>query len=312
MTHPMGAVVSDLDPMLATTGIPLGVEAWRRLRRAVIGGRMEDLRSRPSAPRPRRYSHGRCTDVASATRHREGWTVASRDPELYSRSVVLVGRFNPAIFHPQWFARMGLLPVEEADDATVEFSGTQVMQFRTNWFECLATVENLQLSTLQAEMEEPMRDLVVGVLDLLPHAPVWSFGLNFDSHYSIKSVDAWHELGHRLSPKELWSDLLGDPGTRAVVIQGQRSDSELRGALNVRVEPSVRVHPGIYINVNDHFDLRTDAPSTWEESLAAPPPDESTDVWTMGAEKAVAAIESEWSPSAERASAIVQRVLTLV
>lgn len=234
--------------------------------------------------------------------------MASRDPEIYSRSVVLVGSFNPTIFHPQWLARMGLLPKEEADEATVEFAAPQVTKFSTNWFECQVTLDNFQMSTLQAEMEEPLRDLVVGTFDLLPHTPVWSFGLNFDSHFSLSSVDAWHKLGHTLSPKKIWDGLLEDPGTRAVLIQGRRKD-DMPGTVNVRVEPSVRVHPGLYINVNDHFDLRQGAPRSWEESITVAMDENPADSWAQGATDAVAAIESEWSKSWARAYEIMQGVV---
>jgi hypothetical protein len=234
--------------------------------------------------------------------------VASRDPDVSGRSVVLVGNFNPAIFHPQWFARTGLVPEEEASTATLELTAPQVSKFSINWFECQVTLDNFQVSTLQAEMEEPLRDLVVGTFALLPHTPVWAFGLNSDCHFSLPSVDVWHKLGHRLSPKEIWDGLLEDPGTRAVAIQGRRSDG-VPGATLVRVEPSLRVHPGLYIGVNDHFDLRPDALSTWEESVAAPIDEKAADSWTGGATDAVAAIESEWSGSCERAHTIMQGLI---
>lgn len=234
--------------------------------------------------------------------------MAARDPEIYSRSAVLVGSFNPTIFHPQWLARTGLLPQAEADEATVEFIAPQVTKFSTSWFECQVTLDNFQVSTLQAEMEEPLRDLVVGTFDLLPHTPVWSFGLNFDSHFSLPSVDTWHKLGHTLSPKDIWAGLLEDPGTRAVLIQGRRREG-ISGAVNVRVEPSLRVHPGLYINVNDHFDLRSDVPETWEESIAAATDENAANFWTQGATDAVTAIASEWSNSWERAYDIMQGVV---
>lgn len=234
--------------------------------------------------------------------------MARRDPEISGRSVVLVGRFNPAIFHPQWFGHTGLLPEQEANAASLTISAPQVTKFSAGWFECQVTLDSFQVATLQAEMEEPLRDLVVGTFQLLPHTPVWSFGLNFDSHFLTDSVEAWHNFGHKLSPKAIWEGLLERPGMRAVVVQGDRP-GPIAGAVYVRVEPSVRVFPGIYVSINDHFDLRPTAPKSWEEGVERQMDEDPADTWTDGAESAIAAIDAEWSAARDRAQTITQALV---
>jgi hypothetical protein len=119
------------------------------------------------------------------------------EPEVAGRSIVLVGQFNPGIFHPQWFARMELIPATEADAAVIKPSPPQVSTFQVDWFECLVTQDHFQVSTLRPEMEYPLMDLVAGSLSILSHTPVWALGVNSDAHFRVDSEENWHSLSSR-------------------------------------------------------------------------------------------------------------------
>jgi hypothetical protein len=48
-------------------------------------------------------------------------TVPERPPpEILGVEIVLVGSFNPKIFHPAWFAAQKLISQEAADESNVE------------------------------------------------------------------------------------------------------------------------------------------------------------------------------------------------
>ena len=44
-------------------------------------------------------------------------------------SVIANGSFNPAIFHPSWLCRHGLITGDEEDSATLEISHPEISQF---------------------------------------------------------------------------------------------------------------------------------------------------------------------------------------
>jgi hypothetical protein len=78
-------------------------------------------------------------------------------------------------------------------------------------------------------------------------------GLNRETHYKLDSRDKWHALGDRLAPKEPWRDLIkGRPGLRQLVIMGLREENSTV-QLNVSVEPSLRVDPGVFVRTNEHY-----------------------------------------------------------
>ena len=88
-----------------------------------------------------------------------------------------------------------------------------------------------------------IRDLALGILRSLPHTPVQRIGINHLAHFPVESEGVWHRLGHALTPKELWEEVLEKPGMLSLTIQGQRTD-DYSGSVNVTVQPSSVVRPG--------------------------------------------------------------------
>src|SRR5882762_5070374 len=111
-----------------------------------------------------------------------------------------------------------------------------------------------------------MRDLIVGTFNLLQHTPLHKLGINIDMHFRMDSEASWHAFGHRLAPKDLWQDTLKNPGMRSLTMEGQRPDA-FRGYIRVQVEPSIKIHPGVYVRVNDHYEIETLQPGTGSDAM---------------------------------------------
>jgi hypothetical protein len=182
------------------------------------------------------------------------------DLRLEARSVVLLGSFNPPIFHPQWFESMALVPSDASSD--VELITPDVTKITLGgWLEVVVLRDRFTVQTTDPLKYETMRDLVVSTFTILAHTPLTALGLNHDRHYRIPREEDWHALGHILAPKDMWSTVLEKPGMRSLTIEGVRPD-KLSGAIYVKVEPSQRMEPGevgIFFGVNDHFNLDADA-----------------------------------------------------
>jgi len=207
-------------------------------------------------------------------------------------SIVLIGNLNPAIFHPSWFAAHNLLRSEEADAANINIIHPDVASFKTEWLEVNIVKERFQIATVQESYYEALRDIAVGILGLLSHTPIRVMGINRDFHFDLVSEDIWNGLGHRLVPKQDWKSLLKSPGMQNLVVQGERTD-DLKGYLRVSVQPSSRVKFGVFIEVNDHYILKTD--------------EKEVD----GADKARVILSERWNDSMKRSSEIAQTIAKL-
>jgi len=174
--------------------------------------------------------------------------------DIQGVSIVLLGKFNPAIFHPSWFAAQELIRQQEADATEIVLVHPEASILNTDWLQVHVVRNRFQAGTAQESYFEPLRDLVVGVFSLLSHTPVSAMGINRDFHFKLESEKSWHQLGHRLAPKQDWKDLLDEPGMLSLAMKGERTD-DFDGYLQVRVAPSPRIQYGVFVAVNDHYRL---------------------------------------------------------
>jgi len=207
-----------------------------------------------------------------------------KKPEIEGMSIVLRGDFNPKIFQPAWFAAQGLIRNEEADEAKIEIIHPTIVVFSLDWLRIQIEPNRFYAGTNQSPYYEILKDLILGTFRILSHTPIKIMGINYDSHFPMDSEDAWHDIGHRITPKEMWNKVLKKPGLRSVTIQGERPDDH-KGRIAVRIEPSNRVRYGVLININDHYELQD------PESV-------------LGCEAIIDMLESEWKASITRSQQI--------
>jgi hypothetical protein len=197
----------------------------------------------------------------------------SWDREVAGVEVVLVGDFNPALFHPDWLAQNDLITdglaaaLKEAPDFVVSH---EVTQFSADWLVCQVTVSRCMFSTRQLPLADAVRDLAIGVFSLLSHTPVDAIGINANSHFRIANEAQWHAFGDYYAPKDRWHEVLspGDEwiarqddtsvaaGMRQIVMEVHRKDKS--GYLRVEIAPSLRMPSGTFgafVGMNEHFQL---------------------------------------------------------
>jgi hypothetical protein len=181
--------------------------------------------------------------------------------ELAGFSVVALGSFNPAIFQPHWFSGNSLIRREEAEAATVQIIHKDVSIFSTEWFSLQVTDDRFSVDTMDPTKSLPLRDLAAGTFRILEHTPIGAFGFNGYRHFRFPSEDEWHTFGHHYAPKGSWTGIIANPGMRGLTIQGRREDCDAN-SVQVKIEPSTKAHPGVFIHVNQHYSLDEKATTT--------------------------------------------------
>jgi len=227
--------------------------------------------------------------------------------------VVVLGNFNPAIFSPAWFAAHGLIGEELADDAVVQIIMPRLASFRVGWLICQVQDDRLTLGTEAPEEFETLRDAAIGVLSLLPYTPISSMGLNRYFDISYPHLDSWHRIGDKLAPKEFWEDVLRLPGMSNVTVVGVRED-DFAGTVNVTVQPSNLVRPGIFVSRNDHYVLRRveSQPSNRNEfALPKFVQDLALEAHEKNIPLAIEILSGHWVESMRQAKSVADKILTL-
>ncbi|MEW4451802.1 hypothetical protein AB1L30_03855 [Bremerella sp. JC817] len=176
--------------------------------------------------------------------------------KLYS--VVILGDFNPAIFHPSWFAQNDLIAHQEIGDASDLTCTDEVSTFVLDDIHFQIERKKFGITTKDAAKAPSVRDLVVGSFTLLEHTPLTFLGLNLDMTVACDSQDAWHAIGHRLAPKDPWNDVMDSPGMIGVSMQGKRPESSSE-RISIRIHPVMDPENGVFVGVNQHYALKSES-----------------------------------------------------
>jgi hypothetical protein len=195
------------------------------------------------------------------------------EAQIEGVTIVVVGSFNPAIFHPAWLSTHNLVRRDEAEAAKVEVVHAELASLVLPWVHLQVARDRFQASTLDPAHFDHLLDLVVGVFAILAETPVTAVGFTYNIHREM-STEKRDVLGDGIAPKEGWALLLEHPKLRSMTMQGRAQ----RGAdclVTVTVEPSVRIEPGVYTQINRHYQsaernvarLLTDLKADWAAAL---------------------------------------------
>lgn len=211
-------------------------------------------------------------------------------PDRYGRSIVIIGDFNPKIFQPAWFAAEGLIGKQEAEGAKIDVIHHDASLFSTDWARIEVLRERFMIETTQQLIDKPLRDLVLGTFKILHHTPLRVMGINTWMHFRIESKEKWNNAGHSLTPKDLWSEVLDKPGMMAIAMRESPRRDGIKGYLDVRIEPSGAIEPGLFLAVNVHSECDH--------------PDE-----VMGSNDVLSILEETWDDSTKRSEEIIYTML---
>jgi hypothetical protein len=198
--------------------------------------------------------------------------------EINGLTVVVIGSFNPAIFHPLWFSTLGLIRDEEATSAEFGLLTNDISNFSTDWFTLSVTTDRFSIGTADGTKDLVLRDLLIGTFKVLEHTPIRAMGFNSDSHFPMQSEETWHAFGDYYAPKAAWRKIMTSPGLISLTLQGQRDDT-VASKVQVKVEPSRQIEHGVYFAINQHYDI--------EESQFYTP--------GQGSSKLLHILEQEWA-----------------
>lgn len=73
----------------------------------------------------------------------------------------------------------------------------------------------------------------------------------------MASEEERHAFGDYYVPKGEWLPIFDKPEMRALIMEGKRKGSTAN-QMQVKIEPSREVHPGVFIHLNEHYDVPDD------------------------------------------------------
>ncbi|MCP2325665.1 hypothetical protein HDA40_004172 [Hamadaea flava] len=226
-------------------------------------------------------------------------------------TVVVVGDFKPTRIHPKWLYEAGLISQADALGSVVQAAVPgEVSVFRTDWFQCDVQSDRLTVVVADPADFERLRDLVAGLLRSLTELQCQQMGINRVVHLQMGDAGQYNRVGDQLANNEIWAGTLLLPGMRNLTTWGVRPDL-YGGRIQVQVEPSQKVKNGVYVAVNDHFDLTAverQPTSRDEVPIRSDPEEDDRTANAAKTQRAITILMEEWTESMRRADEIIDHV----
>ncbi len=172
-------------------------------------------------------------------------------------SVVLLGGFNPMIFHPFWLLQKKLISEADVTEKKI-LVNDQISTYHVgDWLDMTVTRERCEFKIKKAERVVMMRDLIVGTLNALSEMPIMAIGINRGGVYNLTNENAYYKFGAKLAPLNMWEPSFHDPRLRNIAIEDIGSDNFTDKRRMIQIKPAV-VKDAPYcvdVNINNHYDL---------------------------------------------------------
>lgn len=179
----------------------------------------------------------------------------------FNSSIVLIGDFQPSIFHPDYLLQKEAITEEEykelikiKKDEDI-FVSNNMASLETDLFVIQVQPNRLVLSS-KNELYERMLDVFINLFDNLGDLPVKAYGINISFHLLVKDKEELREFGQYFSPWEKWGSFLKDEKsyTSGISSLSGRKTTEY-GCINLKIESSTQyLSGGVYFNFNFHHD----------------------------------------------------------
>lgn len=201
---------------------------------------------------------------------------------------MLIGRFNPRVFQPMWFAARGLLAEEDVDaDSVLMTDGFS--NFVTREFGLLCTRDRWQvMATRTTPTPDILLDLTTETFTLLAETPVSQIGINHQAHVP-KSDQSWDTVVAQLGDPQRRLPFLGEQRLQTIEFRSERDD-DYDGSRGLVLQPSVALDGGVWFQLNDHVSVN-ESPEN-----------------VTGAEEAVKALRDVWDESRSAADAVLAMI----
>lgn len=207
--------------------------------------------------------------------------------QLQIKSIVFLGKFNPAIVQPFWLASKKLIRDQEAQDADVEVIHNEITKYDINWASFEITSNRFEIKSSQDPYFEPLKDLSVSIFRILKDTPIDAVGINHLKYFALPDEKRYYEFGNALAPLKNWSPLLNSPRLLNLdIIENERID-KLKGQYRVSIRPTdikLSTPYGVLVSINDHFSKNTQS---------------------LGANEIVDIVNDNWVQSDKRAEEVI-------
>lgn len=200
-------------------------------------------------------------------------------------SIVLVGNFNPKIFHPEWFIRKSIIDEwDYSDDDVVNLPDLCKVELPSDRNITVLLNQFILRSSLASD-HLALKDFVMSTFSYLKETPVKQMGMNYISIIKLADHRAWMHFTRDLAPHSYWEKALNyfgsispkkreELGLWDMTMNLPRKD-DIPGHIRAKISVNSSVDRTLSFSINNHVEIdQSDAEvmirildEQWESSL---------------------------------------------
>jgi|GEM_PF-2814220 len=170
-------------------------------------------------------------------------------------TIKIQGSFNPTIFQPFWFEKMGLLESNEMEisEPEVDIIHKEVALLSSNYFKLKVTKNEFLITTTPYEFGHLLIDVVIGIFTILNQTPIKEIDMMADGHFNLSSPNRFGEIISYNFGSDNSDGILRSPKLNSISIIEEVEKSEFPKYVRIDDCPNNKRHIQIYIG--QKFDL---------------------------------------------------------
>ena len=177
-------------------------------------------------------------------------------------SIVILGNFNPLLFHPYWLKAKNLIAEEDINLSELLVHPTMSHLNIGKWMYIDVNNKKCEFRTDDPSMKAILIDLVIGCMAALPDIKISALGVNYGGIYDLMNEQDYYKFGKQLHGLDLWRGSFEDPRLRTIIIEDNKSNLLSKKSIIIRSADNTSHKYAVELNMNFHKDIPQDKQTT--------------------------------------------------
>jgi len=200
-------------------------------------------------------------------------------------SIVLVGNFNPKIFHPEWFIRKEIIEDwDYSNDKIINLPDLTQLELPSSR-KITVLLNQFTLRSSLASDHLALKDMVTSTFSILGETPTAQMGMNYTSVIKLSNKSNWMKFSRDLAPHKYWEQAVNyfdqieqekqdQLGLWDMTMNLPRPD-DIPGHIRAKITVTSASDHSLTFSINNHIEIDESAANTmvrildeeWEKSL---------------------------------------------
>lgn len=177
------------------------------------------------------------------------------------------GVFLPSKFTPAWFHKNGLIGAEEAEEANIiQAEEGEILSFSTKFLRITVETEKFAIATAQILSFDLVKDMAVGVSEILRDSIGDTFSVDVQLHFKFGSNKKFNKAFDNVFGIDKWNQYLNNPRPSIIRVVDDIKSKHTQLERSITIYPCYRdgVKNTLHLYISNLFKIKSKKHSVWD------------------------------------------------